>query len=93
MLRPSPKTRLSAVQAEEKSNPVMTALAEGSARLAIELTEDPLIETWAPLAKKLLSVTEPPAIFATRRIASSGKRPRDSLRRAMRQKRGRGAHP
>lgn len=45
----------------------VTALAEGSARLAIELTEDPLIEAWAPLARRLLAVTEPPAIHGLAR--------------------------
>jgi DNA polymerase-3 subunit delta' len=40
------------------------ALAQGSARLAIALLDDPLVQQWDPLAKRLLAASSPPEVHA-----------------------------
>jgi len=39
-------------------------LAQGSAKVAIELLDDPLIKVWEPLAKRLLETTAAPEVHA-----------------------------
>jgi len=59
-------TDLASILTSRGADPALAAaaipLAEGSARAAIDLLDDPLIKVWEPLAQRLLEATSGPAV-------------------------------